>query len=751
MEGSTEITGVSFGFFDPKDVVAMSVQEIDVSMTFDELGMPIPGGLYDPALGPTSVQGDICPTCHLGYKSCPGHVGHISLSVPVYNPLTFDSLVRLMKYKCACCHRLKRRRDEVRRFVVKCGLIDMGQWKHALELDREIAECAGDLDAKNETKRSHEVEVLTRHEANLARYRQNVASGKRAKHVLHTHERQSREKIVKEFMKGMPLPSRKCMNCGAFSPLLRKDGYTKLFQKDLLPKQIKDNHNNGTVFKPLLSDSDMKAVLAAADALDGKAKGGKKSKKKKAQADKINEDMQHSSDEEEDSDGDAGHADTFDDSGDRGAMDGAHRERREQYLAPTLVRRMLQVLWHRESAALELIWSTPGGTSSSSSASLIDPADASSMARGVDLFFMSTIPVCPSRFRPPTNMGDMQIEHPLNTYLKQILNTNEELMLAKQGNDGGDNMLMDSDSGSDSSDSGSDSDIDTKKKDKKLSIEPAVKAISNTDMVKTWVKLQESVNCLIDSSRSSTPDMPSGVRQVLEKKEGLFRRNMMGKRVNFACRSVISPDPYIDTHEVGLPLRFAKKLTFPEPVTPFNFDSLRQAVVNGPDVHPGANYVEDEFGMKVDLARRTKEEREAIAQMLRTPAVNAPPGKCKIVYRQLVSGDVMLANRQPTLHKPSIMAHVARVLPNPTWQTIRLHYANCNTYNADFDGDEINLHFPQSQHVSGVKILPLASESSLAFCLLPYVCFVWLNRFPMTNIRYPSYGVDDRNYGWHQN
>lgn len=104
--------------------------------------------------------------------------------------------------------------------------------------------------------------------------------------------------------------------------------------------------------------------------------------------------------------------------------------------------------------------------------------------------------------------------------------------------------------------------------------------------------------------------------------------------------------------------------------------------------------------MKVDLGRRTKEEREAIAQMLRTPAVNAPPGKCKIVYRQLVSGDVMLANRQPTLHKPSIMAHVARVLPNPTWQTIRLHYANCNTYNADFDGDEINLHFPQSQHVS---------------------------------------------------
>ena len=91
------------------------------------------------------------------------------------------------------------------------------------------------------------------------------------------------------------------------------------------------------------------------------------------------------------------------------------------------------------------------------------------------------------------------------------------------------------------------------------------------------------------------------------------------------------------------------------------------------------------------------------SQTLLTPAPNAPEGTFKIVWRQLVSGDVMLANRQPTLHKPSIMAHVARVLPNPAWQTIRLHYANCNTYNADFDGDEINLHFPQSQLVRKKK------------------------------------------------
>ena len=77
------------------------------------------------------------------------------------------------------------------------------------------------------------------------------------------------------------------------------------------------------------------------------------------------------------------------------------------------------------------------------------------------------------------------------------------------------------------------------------------------------------------------------VLQILEKKEGLFRKNMMGKRVNFAARSVISPDPFINTNEIGIPLVFATKLTYPEPVTSFNFNELKQAVLNGPDVHPG--------------------------------------------------------------------------------------------------------------------------------------------------------------------
>ena len=132
-----------------------------------------------------------------------------------------------------------------------------------------------------------------------------------------------------------------------------------------------------------------------------------------------------------------------------------------------------------------------------------------------------------------------------------------------------------------------------------------------------------------------------------------------------------------------------------------------QLVENGADIHPGANFVEDEQGRKIDLSKLSKERREALGQTLLTKtfdddtnaslALSSGIGavKSKKVWRHLVSGDVMLVNRQPTLHKASIMAHSARVLKQN--EVVRMHYANCNSYNADFDGDEINLHFPQTQ------------------------------------------------------
>ena len=162
---------------------------------------------------------------------------------------------------------------------------------------------------------------------------------------------------------------------------------------------------------------------------------------------------------------------------------------------------------------------------------------------------------------------------------------------------------------------------------------------------------------------------------------------MMGKRVNFGGRSVISPDPNITTDQIGVPVFMARKLTFPESVSKVSIERLRALVRNGSSVHPGANMIEDEdTGHQILLQNMPQEDRDGIADQLQI-------GK-KIVHRHLSNGDVLLVNRQPTLHKPSMMAHIAKVLPKE--QTIRMHYANCNTYNADFDGDEMNLHLPQS-------------------------------------------------------
>lgn len=131
-------------------------------------------------------------------------------------------------------------------------------------------------------------------------------------------------------------------------------------------------------------------------------------------------------------------------------------------------------------------------------------------------------------------------------------------------------------------------------------------------------------------------------------------------------------------------------------MTPHNVEHLRRLVRAGPDAWPGANYVDLKPGgrSRVDLRRVTSAKRRAaLAQQLLTT-----PGQR--VGRHVLDGDSVLVNRQPSLHKPSIMAHSVKVLSADSLkshQTLRMHYANCNAYNADFDGDEINVHFPQSE------------------------------------------------------
>jgi len=223
-----------------------------------------------------------------------------------------------------------------------------------------------------------------------------------------------------------------------------------------------------------------------------------------------------------------------------------------------------------------------------------------------------------------------------------------------------------------------------------------------------WELLQYHVATYFDNELPGIPPARhrsgrplSTLAQRLKGKEGRFRGSLAGKRVDFSARTVISPDPNISINEVGVPIEIAKVLVIPEKVTEWNVEELRKLVRNGPFVHPGANYVIRPDGGRVDL--RYVKDRDAIAEALM-------PGY--IVERHLKDGDIVLFNRQPSLHRMSIMAHKVKVLP---YKTFRLNLLVCTPYNADFDGDEMNLHVPQTEEARAeARALMLVQEQILS-------------------------------------
>ncbi|MFQ6135951.1 MAG: DNA-directed RNA polymerase subunit A' [Candidatus Hydrothermarchaeales archaeon] len=189
--------------------------------------------------------------------------------------------------------------------------------------------------------------------------------------------------------------------------------------------------------------------------------------------------------------------------------------------------------------------------------------------------------------------------------------------------------------------------------------------------------------------------------QRLKGKDGRFRSNLSGKRVNFSARTVISPDPNISINEVGVPEAIARELTIPVRVTSRNMEYLKGLVANGPDVYPGANYVERADGQRISLGKIKK-----IAEILEKMEIGWK------VHRHLQDGDVVLFNRQPSLHRMSIMAHEVRVMP---YKTFRLNLCVCPPYNADFDGDEMNLHAIQGEEARAeARVLMRVQEQILS-------------------------------------
>ena len=173
------------------------------------------------------------------------------------------------------------------------------------------------------------------------------------------------------------------------------------------------------------------------------------------------------------------------------------------------------------------------------------------------------------------------------------------------------------------------------------------------------------------------------IQQRLGSKEGRIRYNIQGKRVEFSARSVITPDPNLSIAEIGVPTKIAMNLTRPDIVTPYNRDQLYKYVQNGPDKFPGAKTIVRKDGRMISLKHINT--KEIVLHLGDT------------VNRHLMDGDMILFNRQPTLHRMSMMGHRVKVLP---YNTFRLNVMVTSPYNADFDGDEMNAHIPQSYESS---------------------------------------------------
>ena len=670
---SSHLAGVNFGFLLPSDIRALSAKRITSALTFDTLLNPVPGGLYTPELG--QFQDNSCATCGLKTPQCPGHCGHIELPVPCYHPTYMDQVLRLLRATCIYCHKLKLGRKNVQRYVAMLRLVRCGLLKEAKEVEdvasKSVKVKARKKGSDDDESDSDEDTVVAGLEDFVRKTINQAKKEGRLETQMTEAANSARNQIVRDFMLKIGAP-KKCLNCQGITPKYRKDRFVKIFRKPLSEKD-----------RLAMIQLGLKARDPVLDLT--KLKKAEETKKRKREAmDEGVADMDGSSAEEEDEGEDVMSRDGSaepeiadgtmfaEGAAETGAKKSSKSSKEEEYVNPSRVHALLKQMFEREQEILNLVY---GGRSQKKGDAI-----------NADMFFIQNVLVPPNRYRPEARTGSGQVaEAQENELYKSILNTCDTMGLIQRDLSG------------------------------KETTTQRQRPRTYAEFENTWINLQDAVNSLIDRDRAPLQGRAGqrnadGIKQKLEKKEGMFRKYMMGKRVNFAARTVISPDPNIETNEIGVPPVFALKLTYPEPVTGHNVEDMQEAVKNGPFVWPGAIAIESEDGRVVSLERKNAEERVALANQLLAPSTNmtglgSRGTRPKKVHRHLNNGDIVIMNRQPTLHKPSMMCHRAKVLPGE--KTLRMHYSNCNTYNADFDGDEMNLHFPQNE-VARAEALSIA-------------------------------------------
>jgi len=218
-------------------------------------------------------------------------------------------------------------------------------------------------------------------------------------------------------------------------------------------------------------------------------------------------------------------------------------------------------------------------------------------------------------------------------------------------------------------------------------LQEKIQSNSPGNVIQDWsTLLQYYVSTMVDNKipgvaafaqRSGRP--LKSIKDRLNGKHGRVRGNLMGKRVDYSARSVITPDPNLSIRELGVPKKIAMNLTTPVKVNDRNKSFLTTLVQNGPNVYPGAKILIRKSGDNIYLENV---DRDSIQLEIGD-----------MVHRHMMDGDAVLFNRQPTLHRMSMMCHVARIMSQG--DTFRMNVGDTKPYNADFDGDEMNMHMPQ--------------------------------------------------------
>ena len=614
--------------------------EITSPLSFDPVSnTPLPGGLYDPKMGPIpgigggSPQQQSCPTCGRLVHDCTGHCGHIELVLPIYHPILLTDLLVLTQCICRNCFRFKCPPQQVQIMRAKYFLLQQlpedgssSSSSSSMDLNYHTMDtklAAAMYEARERYPQSKSASTRAATEAidqiirsvdvtqSTPRRSSSSSSSSSSSYIQQLRTELCKKSI--QYLQSIP----KCHFCGIYSPKLRIDSSNKIFQVPLSKKYQQNNNQQS-------SSSLHTFPSAAAVVVDDT---NPEPPPATTTYDSDDTEMIDDDDDEDDNDDD-------DDDENENAMEDANQEtmdkttntsnergdgttrapatnsntakgkQRDMYVPPTEILALVKRIYESDHELCQNIFSISS----------------------YEQYFLYCLAVLPNRFRPPMKVGGNAniVEHVQTSFYQQILQCNATLR-----------------------DQIASITTDTQNHHPMMNAPVGSNQMTNS-AYQTWIELQTAVNCYMDSSKdpkkTASMNVASGIRQILERKEGLFRKHMMGKRVNYACRSVISPDPYIGSNEIGLPKYFCTILTYPTYVTPMNVVALRNAVLRGPHHYPGARWVQlSSSGTKIDLSKMKYHQRQSIAAQLLCSNSRGPP---TIVGRQLQDGDYVLMNRQ---------------------------------------------------------------------------------------------------------